>query len=157
MSELQIGLLVIGGVVVAGVLGYNRIQERKARRDAERAFGSMHADALMDAPAANPVAERGIEEPVRAAPRHVTEAPSAAPDPAVDYIIEFSSSQPGAPAHDDCSLCFSLYVAGNAALPVLAPPVAPSAATAAAPSVPRPLRLASTPYLLFRTRAPPVL
>jgi FtsZ-interacting cell division protein ZipA len=98
MSELQIGLLVIGGVVVAGVLGYNRIQERKARRDAERAFGSMHADALMDAPAANPVAERGIEEPVRAAPRHVTEAPSAAPDPAVDYIIEFSSSQPGAPA-----------------------------------------------------------
>lgn len=66
-------------------------------------------------------------------------------------------SQPGAPAHDDCSLCFSLYVAGNAALPDLAPPVAPSVATAAAPSVPQPLRLASTPYLLFRTRAPPVL
>ena len=32
MSELQIGLLVIGGLVVVGVLAYNRIQERGARR-----------------------------------------------------------------------------------------------------------------------------
>jgi FtsZ-interacting cell division protein ZipA len=99
MSELQIGLLAIGGVVVAGVLAYNRIQERKARRDAERVFGSAHADALMDAPAPAAAApERGMDEPVRTIPRHITEAPAASPDPAVDYIIEFSSSQPTAAA-----------------------------------------------------------
>ena len=31
MSELQIGLLAIGAAVVAGVLVYNRVQERAAR------------------------------------------------------------------------------------------------------------------------------
>ncbi|MGO8919357.1 MAG: DUF2946 family protein [Stellaceae bacterium] len=65
--------------------------------------------------------------------------------------------QPGAPAHDDCALCFSLYVAGSAALPDIAPPVAPNAAMAAALLPLEELRLASAPYLLFRTRAPPIL
>jgi hypothetical protein len=36
MSELQIGLLAIRGLVVIGVLGYSRIQERGAKRAAER-------------------------------------------------------------------------------------------------------------------------
>jgi hypothetical protein len=66
------------------------------------------------------------------------------------------NGQPGAPAHDDCSLCFSLYVAGSAALPDIPPPIMPSEAMAAAPLPPAPLSLASAPYLLFRTRAPPV-
>jgi hypothetical protein len=66
------------------------------------------------------------------------------------------NEQPGAPAHDDCSLCFSLYVAGSAALPDMAPPVAPNHAAAEAPLPPAALRLASAPYLLFRTRAPPL-
>ncbi|HXZ02028.1 MAG TPA: hypothetical protein VEI03_18695 [Stellaceae bacterium] len=66
--------------------------------------------------------------------------------------------QPGAPAHDDCTLCFSLHVAGSAALPELGPPVMPSAQAAAAMlASPDALRLAAAPYLLFRTRAPPSL
>ena len=98
MSELQIGLLVIGGLVVAGVLIYNRIQERGARRDAERAFRSQHADALLDSPAPAAATSREGAEPVRAAHRHAAAAPGAEPDPVVDYIVEFSSGQAGAQA-----------------------------------------------------------
>lgn len=65
--------------------------------------------------------------------------------------------QPGAPAHDECALCFSLHVAGSAALPPLAPPPVPSAQLAAVLASPEALQLASAPYLLFRTRAPPIL
>ena len=94
MSELQIGLLAIGAAVVAGVLVYNRLQERGARRDAERAFRSQHADALFDPPAP-------AREPVEPLHPHATHrapaaAPQAQPDPAVDYIVEFTSTQPGA-------------------------------------------------------------
>lgn len=98
MSELQIGLLAIGAAVVAGVLVYNRIQERGARRDAERAFRSQHADALLDAPAA----ARESPEQTRPPAPHRAPAPAPAPqtqpDPAVDYIVEFTASQPGAQA-----------------------------------------------------------
>jgi FtsZ-interacting cell division protein ZipA len=96
MSELQIGLLVIGGLVVVGVLAYNRIQERGAKHAAERAFRSDHADALLDAPApGRETVEQALpaHRPNAAAPGQSTE-----PDPAVDYIVEFSSSQPGAQA-----------------------------------------------------------
>ena len=95
MSELQIGLLAIGALVVAGVLVYNRVQERGARRAAERAFGSRHADALMDAP---PAAREAGESARPALHRAPAPAPSAQPDPAVDYIVDFTSTQPGAQA-----------------------------------------------------------
>jgi hypothetical protein len=74
MSELQIGLLAIGALVVAGVLIYNRVQERHARHAAERAFRSGHDDVLLHQPAA-----------ARVAPPEET----AQPDPAIDYIVEF--------------------------------------------------------------------
>ena len=93
MSELQIGLLAIGGLVVAGVLVYNRIQERGARRDVERAFGSQHADALLDSPAP----AHAPAEPPRTAHRPPPPAEGSGPDAAIDYIVEFSSSQAGAP------------------------------------------------------------
>lgn len=98
MSELQIGLLVIGGLVVVAVLAYNRIQERGARRAAEQAFGSGHADVLLDGRAApresaGQTASGGaravlVSHPIAA------EAASAGPDAAIDYIVEFSSGQP---------------------------------------------------------------
>jgi hypothetical protein len=46
MTDLQLGLLVIGVAVVAGVLVYNRLQERAVRREAQRSFGSAHPDVL---------------------------------------------------------------------------------------------------------------
>ena len=48
MTDLQLGLGVIGAIAVAAVLIYNRLQERGARREAERAFGAGHADVLLD-------------------------------------------------------------------------------------------------------------
>jgi hypothetical protein len=95
MSELQIALLAIGVLVVVGVLAYNRVQECGARRGAERAFGSSHADVLLEEPA-------GRREPVMA-PASRPAPPSASvaepdaspkPDPRVDYIIELGFPQP---------------------------------------------------------------
>jgi FtsZ-interacting cell division protein ZipA len=99
MSELQIGLLGIGALVVAGVLAYNRIQERGARRAAERAFRSGHADVLLDEPGAARAAEQPHPAPTaaRAAPTP-PEAPAARPDPAIDYVVEFASGQAAAQA-----------------------------------------------------------
>jgi hypothetical protein len=47
MSELQISLLVIGLLIVAGVYGFNRFQERKYRRIAEKAFPARQEDVLL--------------------------------------------------------------------------------------------------------------
>lgn len=107
MSELQIGLAVIGALVVGGVLVYNRLQERRARRESERSFRSEHVDVLLD-----PARGRPAEEPVaRAEPRiepviepHVeARLPPAAPesggpDSAIDYVIAFASEAPAAEA-----------------------------------------------------------
>ena len=48
MSELQIGLLVIGVVTIAAVIAYNKIQDLKYRRLAEKNFASSHEDALLE-------------------------------------------------------------------------------------------------------------
>jgi hypothetical protein len=47
MSELQLGLLAIGAVVVAGVFFYNKWQEARYRRGLQAGFGSRHDDVLM--------------------------------------------------------------------------------------------------------------
>jgi hypothetical protein len=47
MSELQLGLLGIGILVVVGVLVYNKLQERRLKREAEEVFSSRHDDVLM--------------------------------------------------------------------------------------------------------------
>jgi hypothetical protein len=77
MSDLVLGLLVLGVCLFAGVLIYNRWQERSAKRAAERAFGSRHADTLMEEPA--PRREPGI-------------APKTLPDERVDYVMELKGS-----------------------------------------------------------------
>jgi len=48
MSDLQISLLGIGAIVVAGVFAFNRFQERKFRRIADAHFKSNHDDVLLD-------------------------------------------------------------------------------------------------------------
>jgi hypothetical protein len=48
MSELQIGLLVVGAAVIVGVIAYNRIQESRFRRRAEEAFAPDRGDALLE-------------------------------------------------------------------------------------------------------------
>jgi hypothetical protein len=47
MSELEIGLIAIGGVFLTAVVSYNKWQEYKAKKNVERAFASDHDDVLM--------------------------------------------------------------------------------------------------------------
>jgi len=101
MSELQIGLLAIGAVVVAAVLIYNRVQERRAKRDAERNFRSSHDDVLLGQPIVAQAAEispgqssESRQEAPRTASRAAAPEPAAQPDPLIDYIIEFAAEHP---------------------------------------------------------------
>lgn len=88
MTELQLGLLAIGAVVVAGVFAYNRLQEKRAQREAQRSFASGHDDVLLGgggtgetrAPA---VAHRA--EPQRQRPQ---------PDERIDYVMEIALKAP---------------------------------------------------------------
>ena len=48
MSELQVGLLIIGAVTIVGVIAYNKYQDLKYRRLADKSFASSHDDALLD-------------------------------------------------------------------------------------------------------------
>ncbi|ELX09134.1 hypothetical protein Jab_2c11940 [Janthinobacterium sp. HH01] len=47
MTDLQMSLIGIAGVFVAGVFTYNKIQEYKAKKSVERAFSTDHDDVLM--------------------------------------------------------------------------------------------------------------
>ena len=86
MTDLHIGLVVLGVVALVGVFAYNFLQERSARRAAERSFSSRHTDVLVQH---EPDARR---EPTldQAAVRRAEPPAGAAPDPRVDYIIELS-------------------------------------------------------------------
>ena len=63
MSELQMGLLALGGVAVLGVFAYNKWQERQHRRVAERVFQQPGEDVLLDRPVAEPVWQEGEGRP----------------------------------------------------------------------------------------------
>jgi len=76
--------VVLGVVALVGVFAYNFLQERSARRQAERAFASRHADVLV--PEAEVRREPTLEQPMR---RPEPPPPGgAAPDPRVDYVID---------------------------------------------------------------------
>lgn len=47
MTDLQLSLILGGGVFIVGVISYNKWQEHKAKKSVERAFGSDHDDVLM--------------------------------------------------------------------------------------------------------------
>lgn len=117
MSELQLGLLVIGVTVVVAVLAYNKWQELRYRKLAERSFGAGHEDVLMgssgrgtvgaEAPVPDSAIEERVEprfeptEPAEAAPYEAA-APIEEPVPAapavlaeaIDCIVEIEARQP---------------------------------------------------------------
>ena len=112
MSDLQISLLVIGALAVAGVYLFNGWQERQFRRRSEQAFAREHEDVLLEgAPARDADPAVRVEpkipaEPVArpAAARSAVGAPtSAVADPIIDYVVEVSlrSAADGMDAHDE--------------------------------------------------------
>ena len=62
MSDLQIGLLAVGAAIVVAVLLFNWNQERRFRKQADAAFHTPVADALMQ-PAAEPRESHNRVEP----------------------------------------------------------------------------------------------
>ena len=58
MGDLTFSLVVLGAIVVAGVYGFNRFQERKYRREAEHAFRQPEQDALLDEPTVTRIKQR---------------------------------------------------------------------------------------------------
>ncbi len=50
MSDLQIGLLMLGGIVIALVFAFNTYQEWRFRKRTRQAFSRHHADVLLDVP-----------------------------------------------------------------------------------------------------------
>lgn len=87
MSELQLGLAIVGALVIVGVLVFNRTQERAAQRRADASFRSQHADALMgDTRAADGAGAR--PHAARAA------GTDDVPDANLDYIIHLAADAP---------------------------------------------------------------
>src|SRR5204863_7499297 len=77
MTDLQLGLLVLGAAAVVGVVAYNRLQERAVRREAQRAFGSGHSDVLLDDARGDPAGRREprLEQPDAARQRQLDAMP----------------------------------------------------------------------------------
>jgi FtsZ-interacting cell division protein ZipA len=64
MNELQLGLIGLGTVAVAGVVAYNKWQERRHRKVAEQVLQRNHADVLLGGDAADiPRSEAAISAP----------------------------------------------------------------------------------------------
>lgn len=111
MSDLQIGLALLGVLVVAGVLAFNWWQERQFRRRAEMTFSSRHDDILLDQPVATsavPAPQRRTDEPriepqLDAAPEptrsYSAEVPAETdlPQSEIDYIVEVRAGELIAP------------------------------------------------------------
>lgn len=91
MTDLQIGLAVIGGIAVVAVLAYNWWQERRVRRSAQRAFGSGHADVLLD--------ERR-EPTLPPLPKRPEVPAGALPAVRVDYVMELTLPASGGAVHE---------------------------------------------------------
>jgi hypothetical protein len=97
MSDLQIGLVVVGVFVVAGVYLFNWRQERIFRRNAEQAFAHDHEDVLLRSAPDDAAPQPRVEPKLHAAPKAAeTPAPDAErdADPLIDYVVEVDLPEP---------------------------------------------------------------
>ncbi len=124
MSELQLGLIGIGAVVLIAIFGFNRWQERNFRRQAEHGFRRDTPDVLMDEPHAA-VRARAVEDV------------AIEDDSIADDVVEPLSSERVEPvmrfddALDDVGEVAPVITAESGADESLAPPEAePSVASA---------------------------
>jgi hypothetical protein len=85
MSDLHLGLLGIGILVVAGVLVYNKLLEIRLRRQGEALFGSHHDDVLLGAKAGETAGGPGA----RIEPTMASASVAAGTDGNLDARIDF--------------------------------------------------------------------
>lgn len=117
MSELQLSLIAIGAVVVAGVYAFNWVQQRRYRKRAEEAFGPKHEDVLFRGGKAAADTEERIEPQLQELPRPLPEEQTPSTPPAVpaepvmaepaaigvengeiDYVADIRLPAPGMPS-----------------------------------------------------------
>ncbi|OGA23365.1 MAG: hypothetical protein A3I02_10600 [Betaproteobacteria bacterium RIFCSPLOWO2_02_FULL_67_26] len=107
MSDLQLSLLVIGAVVIAGVYLYNWVQERGLQRRMQQAFGESHDDVLLKAGVESVLADGRLEpqllpqEPAREAAARVGSGAGGTAvahggefDPTLDFAAEIDADSP---------------------------------------------------------------
>ncbi len=85
MTDLQLGLLLIGAAAGAGVLLYTHLQARAARRAAERVLGAPHGDVLFGGAPGD-----ARHEPTFTGGAAGSQAGVDLPNPGVDYVIELA-------------------------------------------------------------------
>jgi FtsZ-interacting cell division protein ZipA len=119
MSDLQLGLLMLGALIVIGVVGFNWWQERQFRGRSEAGFPEQHEDILLERPRAAPArapaaaasaqddeADTRIEpriEPHMEAPRPAPQRSASADavleeQAGIDYVAEIRAGEFVAPA-----------------------------------------------------------
>ncbi|MEO8133351.1 MAG: cell division protein ZipA C-terminal FtsZ-binding domain-containing protein, partial [Betaproteobacteria bacterium] len=102
MSTLQIGLLIIGAILVIAVYGYNLVQERRIRRRMDEAFKTTADTPLDPAPSPGPNARTRVE-PTLAAVGDATDVavapvtPEAMPEPPPLPEAPFENDRGSAP------------------------------------------------------------
>lgn len=90
-SELQIGLITLGVAAVIGIIAYNKWQERKHHKHAERTFSSDHRDVLLEPQAAD-IVENGRIEP------RESQAQAAEPESVAAQAPDNSAARPLTPS-----------------------------------------------------------
>ena len=130
MKDLQISLLVIGAVVVAGVWVFNLWQERQLRRRTEKAFAREHRDVVLEGSAGQSVERvepsmngdpappiRAGADTKRSVQQTVPEvralAVESAIDPVIDFVVEVSLPAPAVGDELHEHLCGLLAVYGK--------------------------------------------
>ena len=88
MTELQASLMAIGGVIVVGVISYNKWQEWRAKKSVEQAFSPLQDDVLMGGGSAQSPSER--QEPVLSP----FEGPDAVVAHAQDEVLHRDAESP---------------------------------------------------------------
>ena len=132
MTDLQLSLIGLAGVFVAGVFTYNKIQEYKAKKSVERAFGTDHDDVLMQGHPNAPDAAAApsyAQNPVPAAPPTpaiVRAASSPVAGPAVRQEPSFSLDEPVVDPLAAPGVAGAEATASAAALGAVLSPVSPA-------------------------------
>jgi len=96
MSELQVGLLSVGAVIVAAVFLYNKWQERRYQREAEAGFASRHEDVLMRSDAGQgslPSGSEGVEPVLVSFEAEREDARASRLSEFLDFIVSIETSE----------------------------------------------------------------
>ena len=95
MSDLQIGLAMLGALLVAAVLAFNWWQERQFRKRGEQAFSGRHDDVLLNEPATQATSSTASAPSLR----HSLDEPRIEPsmEPRIEPHLD-ATAQAAAPA-----------------------------------------------------------